>query len=35
VLAFYRALGFRDTGATDALRAGTDLTIQELRVSLV
>jgi len=31
---FYRALGFRDTGATGALRAGSDIVIDELRYSL-
>jgi ribosomal protein S18 acetylase RimI-like enzyme len=34
VLAFYRALGFRDTGVTSALRLGSDVLIDELRYSL-
>ena len=31
---FYRALGFRDTGVTDALRPGSHIFIDELRCSL-
>jgi ribosomal protein S18 acetylase RimI-like enzyme len=34
VLAFYRALGFRDTGVTAALRLGSDVLIDELRYSI-
>ena len=34
VLAFYRALGFRDTGVTSALRPGSDVLLDELRSSL-
>jgi ribosomal protein S18 acetylase RimI-like enzyme len=30
VLAFYRAMGFRETGATDTLRRGSDLVVHEL-----
>jgi ribosomal protein S18 acetylase RimI-like enzyme len=31
VLAFYRSLGFRETGATSTLRPGSDVIIDELR----
>jgi ribosomal protein S18 acetylase RimI-like enzyme len=34
VLAFYRALGFRDTGVTSTLRLGSDVVIDELRYAL-
>jgi ribosomal protein S18 acetylase RimI-like enzyme len=34
VSAFYRALGFRNTGVTDSLRAGSDIVIDELRYSI-
>jgi ribosomal protein S18 acetylase RimI-like enzyme len=34
VQAFYRALGFRDTGVTSTLRPGSDILIDELRYSL-
>src|SRR4029450_8586187 len=31
VLAFYRSLGFRETGATSTLRPGSDVIMEELR----
>lgn len=34
VVAFYRALGFRETGATSTLRPGSDVLIDELRAAL-
>lgn len=34
VFAFYRALGFRDTGVSSTLRPGSDVLIDELRCSL-
>ena len=34
VFAFYRSLGFRETGVTDTLRPGSNLLIHELRYSL-
>jgi ribosomal protein S18 acetylase RimI-like enzyme len=34
VVAFYRSLGFRDTGTMSSLRPGSDLIIDELRLRL-
>jgi ribosomal protein S18 acetylase RimI-like enzyme len=34
IVAFYRALGFRETGVTSTLRPGSDVLIDELRCSL-
>jgi len=34
VVAFYRSLGFCETGVTDVLRTGSDIVIVELRCAL-